>query len=107
MTTHPHRKRWALRVSILTNLGMLALFKYGTFGIENWNALIGLLGLQDTLLLPVLHITLPLGISFYTFQSMSYTIDVYRGEARCVRRFSDFACYVSMFPQLVAGPIVR
>lgn len=107
MTTHPHRKRWALRVSILTNLGMLALFKYGTFGIENWNAFIGLLGLQDTLLLPVLHITLPLGISFYTFQSMSYTIDVYRGEARCVRRFSDFACYVSMFPQLVAGPIVR
>ena len=55
----------------------------------------------------VLHITLPLGISFYTFQSMSYTIDVYRGDAKAIRNFIDFACYVSMFPQLVAGPIVR
>ena len=55
----------------------------------------------------VLHVTLPLGISFYTFQSMSYTIDVYRGDAKAIRNFIDFACYVSMFPQLVAGPIVR
>ena len=51
--------------------------------------------------------TLPLGISFYTFQSMSYSIDVYRGDARAIRNFIDFACYVAMFPQLVAGPIIR
>jgi alginate O-acetyltransferase complex protein AlgI len=55
----------------------------------------------------VLRVTLPLGISFYTFQSMSYAIDLYRGDARAVRSFIDFACFVSMFPQLVAGPIIR
>ena len=67
------------------------------------NAL-GLAGMDLDL---VFKVTLPLGISFYTFQSMSYTIDVYRGHARGIRNFIDFACYVSMFPQLVAGPIIR
>ncbi len=65
------------------------------------------LGVDAASLDIALRVTLPLGISFYTFQSMSYTIDVYRGDARALRNFVDFACYVSMFPQLVAGPIVR
>jgi alginate O-acetyltransferase complex protein AlgI len=65
------------------------------------------LGLPDLGFDLAFKITLPLGISFYTFQSMSYAIDVYRGEARAIRNFVDFACFVSMFPQLVAGPIIR
>ena len=58
-------------------------------------------------LIPVFHVVLPVGISFYTFKAMSYAIDVYRGDARAIRNFIDFACYVAMFPQLVAGPIIR
>ena len=69
-----------------------------------WSIASALPGLRlDT----ALRVTLPLGISFYTFQSMSYGIDVYRGHARAIRNFVDFACFVSMFPQLVAGPIIR
>jgi len=92
----------ALTVSILSNLSLLAFFKYFNFGIDTFTAL-GLTGVQDS----VMRITLPLGISFYTFQSMSYSIDVFRGDARAIRNPVDFACYVSMFPQLVAGPIIR
>ena len=66
-----------------------------------------MLYMSDTWVMPALHIVLPLGISFYTFQSMSYSIDVYRGDARGITHFIDFACYVSMYPQLVAGPIIR
>jgi len=90
----------ALLVSIVGNLLMLGVFKYSDFIIANVNALLGV-GI------PLLRIHLPLGISFYTFQTMSYTIDVYRGDARLQRNPLDFAAYVSMFPQLVAGPIVR
>ncbi|MCB9674885.1 MAG: MBOAT family protein [Alphaproteobacteria bacterium] len=100
-------QRRALWASVATNLGLLAFFKYFDFGVENYRALAdmtGLPGLDPSL---VLHVTLPLGISFYTFQSMSYSIDVYRGHARPIERFVDFAAYVSMFPQLVAGPIIR
>lgn len=95
----------ALVVSIVTNLSLLGFFKYFNFGVENYNRLTSALGVGgwDTFW----RITLPLGISFYTFQSMSYSIDVYRGEARAIRNFTDFSCYVAMFPQLVAGPIVR
>ncbi len=100
-------QRAALIVSICTNLGLLGFFKYFNFGVENINALSDLLGLPWLRLDLVFKVTLPLGISFYTFQSMSYTIDVYRGQARALRNFVDFACYVSMFPQLVAGPIIR
>ena len=99
----PHKL--ALTVSICSNLSLLGFFKYFNFGIANINTIIGWLGLP--MWESVLHVTLPLGISFYTFQSMSYTIDVYRGDAKAIRNFIDFACYVSMFPQLVAGPIVR
>lgn len=75
--------------------------------MESYNQLFGLLAGSDFDAVPVLSFLLPLGISFYTFQSMSYTIDVYRKEATCIRNFLDFACFVSMFPQLVAGPIIR
>ena len=101
----PRNCKLAVTVSICSNLSLLGFFKYFNFGIANINAMMGWLGLP--IWEGVLHVTLPLGISFYTFQSMSYTIDVYRGDAKAIRNFIDFACYVSMFPQLVAGPIVR
>ncbi|MDR0326332.1 MAG: MBOAT family protein [Oscillospiraceae bacterium] len=90
----------ALLVSVIGNLLILGFFKYSDFFIGNINAVFGTS-------LPLLHIHLPLGISFYTFQTMSYTIDVYRGQARPQKNPFDFAAYVTMFPQLVAGPIVR
>ncbi|MFC2173763.1 MBOAT family O-acyltransferase, partial [Acidobacteriota bacterium] len=100
-------QKLAVFISVLTNLSLLGFFKYFNFALENYNALMNSLGLGNLGWETVFRVTLPLGISFYTFQSMSYTIDVYRGNARSVRSFFDFACYVSMFPQLVAGPIVR
>ena len=101
------RARTALIVSLSSNLALLGFFKYFNFGAENLAALGEWLNLPALGLDGVLRVTLPLGISFYTFQSMSYTIDVYRGEATPARNFIDFACFVSMFPQLVAGPIIR
>lgn len=101
------KQKWAVALSVIANLSLLSFFKYANFGIENWNALIHQFLSDDSWLLPSLHIVLPLGISFYTFQSMSYAIDVYRGDARGITSFVDFACYVSMYPQLVAGPIIR
>lgn len=97
-------KGW-LGVSVVCDLGLLAFFKYYDFGAGSINAISGWLGTGTPL--PLLHLVLPVGISFYIFQSMSYSIDIYRGEAEPAKRFLDFACYVSMFPQLVAGPIVR
>ena len=98
------RRRVLLAVSVAVNLGLLGYFKYMNFGVDSLNAALAAGGL------PAIEwpaVILPIGISFYTFQTMSYTIDVYRGTAAPARRFVDFACYVSMFPQLVAGPIVR
>lgn len=100
-------QRIALTVSIASNLALLGFFKYFNFGIDVYNDLLGSMGLESLQWQNFIRITLPLGISFYTFQSMSYSIDVYRGNARAIRNFVDFACYVAMFPQLVAGPIVR
>ncbi len=100
-------RKGAVAVSVCTNLSLLGFFKYFNFGIDSYNALVGTVGLSAYQWDTVFRVTLPLGISFYTFQSMSYTIDVYRGHARAIRNFVDFACYVSMFPQLVAGPIIR
>jgi alginate O-acetyltransferase complex protein AlgI len=102
-----HAARAALVTSICSNLALLGFFKYFNFGAENYDAIVTALGLEALRLDTALEVTLPLGISFYTFQSMSYTIDVYRGHAPAIGSFVDFACYVSMFPQLVAGPIVR
>jgi alginate O-acetyltransferase complex protein AlgI len=100
-------QRMALAVSIATNLGLLGFFKYFNFGVASVNAAADALGLGALHIDSTLRVVLPLGISFYTFQSMSYTIDVYRGHTRAMTSLVDFACFVSMFPQLVAGPIIR
>jgi alginate O-acetyltransferase complex protein AlgI len=96
---HGYRKFY-LVVSLVTNLGLLGYFKYTNFFIDNWNILTnGRINFQE--------IILPVGISFYTFQTLSYTIDIYRRQLQPTRSFMDFLFYVSYFPQLVAGPIVR
>ena len=100
-------QKTALILSICSNLLLLGFFKYFNFSLESYNAVVEALGLSHLAWRDFLRVTLPLGISFYTFQSMSYTIDVYRGHARATRSPIDFACYVSLFPQLVAGPIIR
>lgn len=97
------RKRAAravLLLSVAGNLGILGFFKYSNFFIETVNAVGG----TD---FPLLELSLPIGISFYTFQTMSYTIDVYLGQARAQKNLVQFGAYVAMFPQLVAGPIVK
>lgn len=97
-------KRW-LYLSLFTNLGILGFFKYINFGIQSVVDISRACGLEVTR--PALNIILPLGISFYTFQSMSYTMDMYRRKYTPYQSFLDFAFYVSFFPQLIAGPIVR
>lgn len=104
---YPKRRKYALAVSIVSNLSLLAIFKYSHFAVENYNSLLAFGGFSGAEIEMGFRFILPLGISFYTFQSMSYSIDVYRGEAKYQPNFIDFACYVSMFPQLVAGPIIR
>ncbi len=97
----------ALAIALISNLCLLGFFKYFNFGVDTWNAALTAAGWEAARWDTLLRITLPLGISFYTFQSMSYAIDVYRGDARAIRGILDYMCYVAMFPQLVAGPIVR
>lgn len=101
------RQRAALWLSVCSNLSLLAYFKYSSFAVSTYQSLITSWG--DTVAPSdiVWQVALPLGISFYTFQSLSYTIDVYRGQARPAGSFLEFACFVSLFPQLVAGPIIR
>lgn len=103
-TNKLNRKMW-LTLSILVNMGFLVFFKYGNFLIENFQMLIGLFGFEFQPL--EMDIILPMGISFYTFQTMSYSIDMYYGKIKPANTFLDFALYVTFFPQLVAGPIVR
>lgn len=98
------RKLWLL-LSMCVNLGFLGFFKYGNFLLENFTGLMTFLGI-DYQARPM-DIILPMGISFYTFQTMSYTIDMYHRKIERARTFLDFALYVTFFPQLVAGPIVR
>jgi len=102
--TTKNRKFW-LWLSLVVNLGFLAFFKYGHFLLENFQQIVQLLGRSYTP--PEWDILLPMGISFYTFQTMSYTIDLYYKRVEPARNFLDFALYVTFFPQLVAGPIVR
>lgn len=94
------KARAALACSIIINLGILAVFKYSPFIVENLNLLL-------PVKLPEPTFSLPIGISFYTFQTLSYTIDLYRGRTRVQRSLLSYMAYLSMFPQLVAGPIVR
>lgn len=104
------RTRWQrawVCTSIVSNLALLGCFKYFNFLVDNLIALLDALHLQHMQLDDGLRIALPLGISFYTFQSMSYTLDVYHGRVAANRSLLAFSTYVTMFPQLVAGPIVR
>ena len=93
------KKAW-LTVSVVISIGLLAIFKYADFFIDSFNGVTGLS-------VPLLRLALPVGISFYTFQSLSYTIDVYRGNVPAQKNPISFGAYVSLFPQLIAGPIVR
>ncbi len=97
-------RKGLLVVSLLVNLGLLASFKYGGFAMQSVNAGLACLEIPA---LPVPGWTLPLGISFYTFQTLSYTVDVYYGKEKATRDFVGFSLYVAFFPQLVAGPIER
>ena len=99
-----HRKYWLL-LSLFVNLGFLAFFKYGNFLMENFVSVLNIVGIEFQA--RPMDIILPMGISFYTFQTMSYTIDMYKRKIEPARTFLDFALYVTFFPQLVAGPIVR
>ncbi|OMC65278.1 transcriptional regulator [Paenibacillus odorifer] len=94
------QRKWIVVSSVIINLGLLSYFKYADFLIQNIN---GLLGTH----IPLTDLPLPIGISFYTFQSMSYIIDVYRGTTKAQRNWIDFGTFVALFPQLVAGPIVQ
>lgn len=98
-------RRWLLAASVLTNLGLLATFKYYGFFYESFQEMLAIGGLAIES--STLSIVLPVGISFYTFQTMSYTIDVYRGRMKPTKDWVAFATYVAFFPQLVAGPIER
>ncbi len=100
-----HRRRVLLAASVLVNLGILGYFKYGEFLLENWLALLASVGIAYEP--PSWNIVLPVGISFYTFQTMAYSLDVYLRRAEPADSFLDFALFVTFFPQLVAGPIVR
>lgn len=105
MEAWPARKKRFLWLSIVSNFGMLGFFKYFNFFIENVQGVLATAGIAGPQ--PALRVLLPVGISFYTFQAMSYTIDVYRGELRARRSLVDLAVFVSFFPHLVAGPIQR
>lgn len=100
LTANKKRAKVYLTVSVLFSLGLLGYCKYADFFIANFNAATGLS-------VPLLKVALPIGISFYTFQILSYVVDVYRGDKKAQRNFINLAAYIAMFPQLIAGPIVR
>lgn len=102
-------RKWFAAASVLGNLGSLFIFKYSGFVAENVDALMASVGLQTHLYdsIPEFALILPVGISFYTFQSLNYTLDVYKGELKATRNIFHFFAYLSLFPHLVAGPILR
>lgn len=113
-TEDPQLRRKLLWLSVIYNLGVLGIFKYFNFFMESFDDLVTYFELWDSFIVGGLYLPggrlsalLPVGISFFTFQSMSYTIDIYRGDLKPVKRFSNYLLFVSFFPQLVAGPIVR
>ncbi len=99
------KRRWLLWVSLASNIGILAFFKYANFISANLNNLLDGLGLDY--MVPYLSIILPIGLSFHTFQAMSYMIEVYWGNQKAERHLGIYALYVMFYPQLVAGPIER
>ena len=101
----PGMRRVWLVVSLVANLGLLGFYKYGTFFAQNMEGVLVQFGVQYRA--PAIDVILPVGISFYTFQTLSYTLDIYRRKLAPAASFRDFALYVAFFPQLVAGPIVR
>jgi D-alanyl-lipoteichoic acid acyltransferase DltB (MBOAT superfamily) len=103
--SEPRLRRALLVSSLCVNLGLLGVFKYAGFFVDSFMDLAAAFGFAPAR--PLVEIVLPVGISFYTFQTLSYTIDVYRRRIECTRNFFDFALFVSFFPQLVAGPIER
>ncbi|GAC1352612.1 MAG: MBOAT family protein [Polyangiales bacterium] len=104
-STLPLPRRALLGTSLVFNMGILAAFKYSTFAADNARSLLTLLGLS--IVIPHWSIVLPLGISFFTFKSMSYTIDVYRRDVKATASFPKYLAFILLFPDLVAGPIVR
>ncbi len=104
-STNRHHRIILLICSLSVNLGMLSYFKYGSFFLDNINAVLAATGVSWQL--GVMNVVLPVGISFYTFQTLSYTIDVYNRKLRPWNSFFDYALFVTFFPQLVAGPIIR
>ncbi|PCJ50274.1 MAG: membrane-bound O-acyltransferase family protein [Gammaproteobacteria bacterium] len=100
-----NKRRFYLLLSLATNLGILGYFKYGEFLLENWQILMLQIGIDYQV--PEWSIILPVGISFYTFQTMAYSLDIYLKKGKPAKSFLDFSLFVSFFPQLVAGPIVR
>src|SRR5688572_24813318 len=103
----PNRKKAKLFLwlSIINNLGLLGVFKYYNFFATEFQHAVALLGLHTSPVL--LHVAIPIGISFYTFHGMSYVFNIYRDKQKPVRNFADYAVFVSFFPLLVAGPIER
>jgi alginate O-acetyltransferase complex protein AlgI len=101
------RQRAAMIVSICANLTLLGFFKYFNFGVDSYNELVNRLGWSNVGLDVTFRVALPLGISLYVLQSLSYVIDVYRGDSIAIKSFNDFLCFEMMYPQLVAGPIIR
>jgi len=99
-------KKSYLWISILFNIGLLGFFKYFNFFIDSWIELLGTIGYEQKSTW-TLNVILPVGISFYTFQTMSYSLDIYHGKLKPTKDFISFASFVSFFPQLVAGPIER
>src|SRR5690606_12444981 len=104
-TTSKRKKKLWLTISVCVNLGFLGIFKYFNFFAESLANLFNFIGYELNAL--TLNVILPVGISFYTFQTMSYTIDVYRGNLKASKDIVAFFTFVSFFPQLVAGPIER
>ncbi len=102
---NPTQRKWLLIGSVIANVGILAVFKYYNFINDNVTGILALFGWGNPV--PYLHIILPIGLSFHTFQAMSYTIEVYRGHQKAERHFGYYALYVMYYPQLVAGPIER
>jgi len=102
---NPHKKKLLLVISLIGNLGMLCFFKYGTFLLDNFVSVVNLLGMKYHPATP--SIILPAGISFYTFTTLCYTIDMYHKRSEPVKSMLDFSLFVTFFPHLVAGPIVR
>lgn len=96
-------RRW-LQLGVVSNVATLCYFKYTNFGITNLNVILESMGSKP---MPLAEIILPIGISFYLFHCISYLVDIYRKDAQPVRRFADFAAFIALFPQLVAGPILR